>query len=292
LAGNNNICDGCKYQNVITDKKVQKMNYINYITGRKGHYEVILSPLIDEEGNVVAVVDLIIDVTENINMQQKMLQSEKLSALGLLAGGIAHEINNPLVGILNFAQLLSKKIDNKSPEGKLVDTIIEAGTETKRIVQNLLVYARQSVDKKETYPIEESIEFAIKILNSKIRAKCLKVNILQEETFIVRANKGKIHQVFLNLLTNSIDASKNNGRIDIVLNFNKKEIKIKDYGIGIKKEFLDKIFDPFFTTKDVGEGTGLGLSIIAGIINEHGWNISVESEFGKYTVFTIKMELN
>lgn len=291
LANKPSPCRGCKFDEVITDRKICHMNYSNYINNREGHYEVVLSPLMDENGTVVAVVDLIRDVTESVELNKKILQSEKLSALGLLAGGIAHEINNPLVGILNFAQLLSKKLPAGSSESKLAETIVEAGTETKKIVQNLLTYARQSVDKKEQYDICESINFAVKILNSRIKAKHIQIDVLGESTYMVSANKGKMHQVFLNLLSNSLDASTDHGIITIRLtdNENGKQIEIRDNGEGIEQGVLDRIFDPFFTTKEVGKGTGLGLSIIAGIINEHGWTITANSVVGEFTAFTINI---
>jgi signal transduction histidine kinase len=407
FAGNNVPCNNCKFQQVVKDKKIQTMKYENYLENKTGHFEVILSPLIDEKGEVVAVVDLIRDITESVTMQNQLIknetylknlidyspdaivtldynfniktynkqakvlfssidlkgfnfkkivphnefyeklrkavyidyfdaitecehfnnfpirisassfgegketeyiliikdmkkireletqliQSEKLSALGLLAGGVAHEINNPLVGILNFAQLLYKKLPESSNESKLVKTIIDAGNETKKIVQNLLTYARQNVDKNEDFFISESIDFSLRILNSKIKKKNIKVEKQGESDLKIKANKGKIHQVFVNLINNSIDACEQNGNIIITLiDENKYQMfKIYDNGVGIEKKIMDNIFDPFFTTKGVGEGTGLGLSIIAGIVKEHGWEISVKSELGKFTEFTVKI---
>ncbi len=410
FAGRTSPCYGCKFRNVIEDKKIHVMKYEDYLENKKGHFEVILSPLTDEDGKVVAIVDLIRDITESVSMQNQLIknetylknlidyspdaiitldynfniktynrqakvlfsgvdlkgynfknivprkgfyeklrnavyidyfdaiteceffnnfpirisassfgegedteyiliikdmkkireletqliQSEKLSALGLLAGGIAHEINNPLVGILNFAQLLQKKLPESSNESKLVKTIIEAGNETKKIVQNLLTYARQNVDKNEDFYISESIEFSLKILNSKIKKKNINVETQGESDLKIIANKGKIHQVFVNLINNSIDACNQNGEIIITLieEQDYKMFKIYDNGTGMEKKVMDNIFDPFFTTKEVGEGTGLGLSIIAGIVKEHGWEISVESEFGKFTEFSIKILKN
>lgn len=292
LANKKSPCRGCKFDEVIIDRKICQMNFSNYINNKEGHYEVVLSPLMDEDGTVVAVVDLIRDVTGSVELQKKMLQSEKLSALGLLAGGVAHEINNPLVGILNFAQLLAKKLPEGSSESKLAETIVEAGVETKKIVQNLLIYARQSVDKKEKYDINESIFFAIKILNSRIKSKNITVEVSDTIPYLVNASKGKMHQVFLNLLSNSLDAFHDSGFINInLINDNcGKRIEIRDNGSGIEQRVLDKIFDPFFTTKEVGKGTGLGLSIIAGIINEHGWIINVQSKENEYTCFTIEIK--
>jgi len=228
------------------------------------------------------------DMSKIKELEAQVIQSEKLSALGLLAGGVAHEINNPLVGILNMAQVLSKNLKDNSLK-KIVDIIIDAGIETKKIVENLLSYARQNINKDEEFFIIESIEFALKILGSKIRNSKLNVHKNIDSNLKVKGNKGKVHQIFLNLIGNAVDATTSGGNIYIksLIEEDRYIIEITDDGEGIDKSFLDKIFDPFFTTKPPGSGTGLGLSITLGIIKEHGWEIEVESEKGKYTSFRI-----
>ena len=237
--------------------------------------------------NNVEYICVIKDMSKIKELEAQVIQSEKLSALGLLAGGVAHEINNPLVGILNMAQVLSKNLKDNASR-KIVEVIIDAGMETKRIVENLLSYARQNINKDEMFEISESVGFALKILGSRIRNE--KVNIHNKlQDIKVKGNKGKVHQIFLNLLSNAIDAVDKGGNIWInsLYENDKYIIEIKDDGKGIDKEVIDKIFDPFFTTKSQGKGTGLGLSITHGIIKEHGWDIEVESEKDKYTIFRI-----
>lgn len=285
-------CSICMLEKVFTEKRSYSVTTKDFIKGEKGFYDVIWVPLMDKHGEVTACVELIRDITAIVEMQNKVVQSEKLSALGLLAGGVAHEINNPLVGILNMSQLLSRRFPENSKEKDMIELIIEAGKETKNIVQSLLDYARQGTTKMERFDIRESINFALKIFGSKLKNKKIVIKNNIDRPIIVNANKGKIHQVFINLLSNSIDAIEENGEItiDYIKNGNKTILKIRDNGKGISHENLDKIFDPFFTTKDVGKGTGLGLSITHGIIKEHGWNIDVESELNNYTTFKIIIE--
>lgn len=402
LAGKNSVCEFCGLNDVMQSKFVKSRNIENFIKNSTGFSEIVWSPILNNEGDCIAVVEVIRDVTDSVMMQQNILksqtylkkivekspepmitfdkmgfiktvndqaktllspneslseinkifndevieeilsdkeiknydcfaktsanqiipvqlsvsrlpdevsedfviiikdmsklkeleaqvvQSEKLSALGILAGGVAHEINNPLVGILNMAQILSKMIKNEEQK-KIVEVIIDAGNETKNIVENLLSYARQNINKDEVFFLSDSMDFAIKILGSRFKTK--KVSIIKniDKSMKIKGNRGKIHQVFLNLISNAIDASNENGKIyiDTAKSDNNINIKIRDEGHGIDEKNIDRIFDPFFTTKPVGKGTGLGLSITHGIIKEHGWDIFVDSGVGEGTTFTV-----
>lgn len=291
LTGLNNRCSFCMLDKVFNEKKTQSITTKDFLKGYPGFYDVIWVPLLDEKGEVTSCVEIIRDITPIVEMQNKIIQSEKLSALGLLAGGVAHEINNPLVGILNMSQLLARRFEEKSKERGMIDLIIEAGKETKNIVQSLLDYSRQGSEKMEKFDIRESINFAIKIFGSRIKDKKIIVENRIDSPIFVKASKGKMHQVFINLIGNSIDAIESNGRIILESESSDEVTKIKviDNGKGIKKEDADKVFDPFFTTKEVGKGTGLGLSITQGIINDLGWSISFQSEPDRFTCFEIKI---
>ncbi len=289
LTGKNERCDFCMVDKVFEQKQSYSIATTDFLKGAKGYFEVVWAPLLDEKGEVTACVELIRDISKIKDLEAQLIQSEKLSALGLLAGGVAHEINNPLVGILNISQLLARKFDKNSKEMEMLNVIIEAGKETKNIVQNLLDYARQGVEKFEEFDIRESITFATKIFGSKLKSKKITINNNLDKPVIVKASKGKIHQVFLNLMSNSIDALSEGGviTIDYLEKDGKRVILFKDNGVGIKPEHLDKIFDPFFTTKDIGKGTGLGLAVTSGIIRDMGWDIKVYSEYGKGAEFHI-----
>lgn len=289
ITGKSERCDFCMVDRVFEKKQSFSIATTDFLKGIKGHFEVVWAPLLDEKGEVTACVELIRDISKIKDLEAQLIQSEKLSALGLLAGGVAHEINNPLVGILNISQLLARKFDKNSKEMEMLNVIIEAGKETKNIVQNLLDYARQGVEKFEEFDIKDSIVFATKIFGSKLKAKNIDVLNNIDRPIIVKASKGKMHQVFLNLMSNSIDALSEGGKIiiDYFQKDGKGVVVFKDNGTGIKPEHIDKIFDPFFTTKDIGKGTGLGLAVTSGIIREMGWDIKVYSEYGKGTEFHI-----
>ncbi|UOD34433.1 PAS domain-containing protein [Deferribacteraceae bacterium V6Fe1] len=280
------------FDNNLLSKISEKQNIRNFdchlSLGEQNYLpaQVSVSKLTDELSDEYICV--IKDMSKIKELEAQVIQSEKLSALGLLAGGVAHEINNPLVGILNMAQVLSKNLKDNSSK-KIVDVIIDAGIETKKIVENLLSYARQNINKDEEFYILESIDFAIKILGSKIRNSKINIHKNVDSNLKVRGNKGKVHQIFLNLIGNAVDATTSGGNIHIksLIEEGRYIIEIRDDGEGIDKTFLDKIFDPFFTTKPPGCGTGLGLSITLGIIKEHGWEIEVESEKGEFTLFRI-----
>ncbi|MGA1862719.1 ATP-binding protein [Deferribacter thermophilus] len=232
---------------------------------------------------------IIRDMTKIRELESKLIEREKLSALGLLAGGVAHEINNPLVGILNFAQLLERRLPDDSYEKKLVKTIIEASKDTKNIVSNLLAFARHKDSDISNVDIRDSLDFAIKILGSKIKDKKVVVNTDIQCDTTIKANKGKLHQLLINLISNAIDAVEIGGKVDITfyMENGRKVLKVRDNGKGIPEEIRQRIFDPFFTTKGVGKGTGLGLAIVKSIVDEYNWKIEVESELNNYTEFAI-----
>lgn len=291
LTGLNGRCSFCMIDKVFHEKRTHSVTTKDFLKGYPGFYDVIWVPLLDEKGEVTSCVEIMRDITQIVEMQNKIIQSEKLSALGLLAGGVAHEINNPLVGILNISQLLSRRFEKNSKEREMIELIMEAGRETKNIVQSLLDYSRQGSEKTEKFDIRESIEFAIKILGSRIKNKKIVVENRIDKPILVRASKGKMHQVFINLISNSIDAIESDGRIILESESfdGVTKIRVIDNGRGIKNEDQDKVFDPFFTTKEVGKGTGLGLSITQGIIKDLGWNIGFKSEPGIFTSFEISI---
>ncbi|TYB33479.1 MAG: hypothetical protein FXF49_06100 [Flexistipes sinusarabici] len=287
------VNDSTFYDKLVTDKFVDNMDLtIDSYENKSLQVKTSVSKIEKESG--YEYIAIFKDVTKIRQLEVKLIQSEKLSALGLLAGGVAHEINNPLVGILNFAQLLAKRFESGTYEKKLIDTITEAGEQTKEIVQNLLIFARQKSEQKDYFDINDSAEFALKILGSRIKYKNITAVNKINSSMRVFGNKGKIHQVFLNLLVNSIDAVDTGGYIEISSEEDEKGgfIKIYDNGKGISSKVMAKIFDPFFTTKKVGQGTGLGLFLSQAILHEHGWEFELDSVENKYTAVKIYPGIN
>ncbi|MCD4681723.1 MAG: cache domain-containing protein, partial [Bacteroidales bacterium] len=222
--------------------------------------------------------------------QQQISQSEKLASIGRLSAGIAHEINNPLTGILTFAHLLKQKKSNNEEDIKDVDVIVRETTRIRDIVRGLLDFARQTPFEKEFLDINEILHQILNLFKSqKEFGKIVIEDNYSENIPNYYGDKNQLQQVFLNIILNAGEAISNNGTItiDTSIEDNMIVIAIKDNGCGIKKENLDMIFDPFYTTKPVGKGTGLGLSISHGIVEQHAGYIKCESEEGIGTTFSI-----
>jgi len=231
---------------------------------------------------------------ELIQTQHQLIQAEKLATVGTLAGGVAHEINNPLAAVLTNTQMLLMDIKDKDQIESL--KLIEQATKRCReIVQKLMVYSRKPLGGREVKDVDlqKALNNVISFLNYQLMQENIKLNTKYENPpFIIKGSQNELEQVFTNLILNAKDAIKHlkkSGQIDISITRRSKQIivKIKDDGIGISKDNLSKIFDPFFTTKDVGKGTGLGLSICQSIIEEHRGSITVESKEGAGSTFMI-----
>lgn len=253
------------------------------------------------------------------NMTQKLsearlqlFQSDKLASLGQLAAGVAHEINNPLTGILTYSSYLLKR-SKKDPEMQRDLAVIVRETKRSRdIVKGLLDFARQSIPRKHAADIKEIINRAVGVVEHQLTINHIKlVENLSDQLPEVIVDENQIQQVFTNLLVNAADAiGKDSGEITIsaalinpatddilpvdealnLKDFDSIEIKVADNGCGISETNLPKIFDPFFTTKG-HTGTGLGLAVVQGIIDNHNGTISVKSAVGKGTTFTIRLPL-
>jgi signal transduction histidine kinase len=241
------------------------------------------------------------DLREKIKMEKKLqeaqmrlLQAEKMASLGSLAAGVAHEINNPLGGILIYASLLMEEFENENdPRVQDLKRIVEEGTRCKEIVKSLLEFGRQAESKFEPIDINKAINDGLFFLENQALFQNIKITKhLDPSLPFIQGDANQIKQVFMNMMVNAAEAmSEEGGSLTITTGVNPDEssiyISFKDTGVGIPPEIQSKIFDPFFTTKEVGKGTGLGLSTSYGIIQSHHGNIEVESEVGKGTTFKI-----
>ncbi len=233
------------------------------------------------------------------NTQNQLLQSEKMASLGVLAAGVAHEINNPLNyimgGITGLEKMCKEQIqDNKERVKPIMDAIKEGVKRTGEIVSGLSHLSRNNDSFDEDCNIHSVIDHCITILQNKLVNRIVIQKKYQKIPIIIKCNSGKIHQIFLNILSNAEQAIKKDGTITIISKTNSKfvVISIEDTGKGIKKENLSKITDPFFTTKNPGKGTGLGLSIVHKIIEEHNGIIEFNSTVGKGTKVIVKLPLS
>jgi two-component system NtrC family sensor kinase len=224
--------------------------------------------------------------------RQQIGQSEKLASIGRLSAGIAHEINNPLTGVLTFAHLLREKSNMDTQDKQDLEVIIRETTRVREIVRGLLDFARESPSRKVALDINEVIRTTMKLVRSqKEFDKVVVVENLVEGLPPVWGDKNQLQQVLLNLSLNACEAMPVGGTLAIgtATQDDQVRITVSDTGCGIPPEHLKQIFDPFFTTKPVGKGTGLGLSVSYGIIQQHGGTLEVESELGKGSIFTINL---
>lgn len=237
---------------------------------------------------------------EREEMQRQLYQSSKLASIGELSAGVAHEINNPLNGVINFAQLLKDEETPRSQfEQQMIDGIIDEGERIAKIVRGLLAFARADTYELRQVHFAESINASIALFGRQFEKDGIVVEIdLQPDLPMVRADGSRLRQVVVNMISNAYHALKakpgdsGDGKIfRITARREGKNVRVEFYdnGVGIKREDLAKVFDPFFTTRRETGGTGLGLSISFGIIRDFGGTIKVESEEGKYTRFIVEL---
>ena len=237
---------------------------------------------------------------EREEMQRQVFQSSKLASIGELSAGVAHEINNPLNGIINFAQLLKDEETPRSEfEQQMIDGIIDEGGRIAQIVRGLLAFARADTHELRQVHFAESIETSIALFGRQFEKDGIKVEIdLEPNLPPVRADGSRLRQVVVNIISNAHHALKAKKldspepkvfRISARKSGELVRVEFYDNGVGIKREDLGKVFDPFFTTRREAGGTGLGLSVSFGIIRDFGGTIRVESEEGKFTRFIIEL---
>ena len=217
-----------------------------------------------------------------------------------MAAGVAHEINNPLSGIMIYAELIKKNLMNMEGKNRQniedIQEIIDQTLRCKKIVSDLLEFSRQAVGKVTSFSIEELIDKSLNLLiNQALFQNVEVIKEIEAPMPTIAGDLGQLQQVFTNLFINAADAMEGKGQIKITASFNRNReffiIKVSDTGPGIPEDLKDKIFEIFFTTKPVGKGTGLGLSITKNIIQLHGGNIMVDSKPGKGTVFSLELPM-
>ncbi len=233
---------------------------------------------------------------ELVAMQARVAQSERLASLGMLAAGVAHEINNPLGGILALTSLTLEEMPKDDPNREDLEEVVNQTRRCRDIVKGLLEFSRQSRMGADLADLNRIIDDTLSLVGR--QAAFFNVNIVKEydpELPSVIADKGELQQVFVNVLVNAAQAIKDHGTVRIVTRPSADgefvEVLISDTGHGIPPEDVDRIFDPFFSTKPSGQGTGLGLSIAYGIVTSHKGTIQVSSQIGKGTTFTIRLPL-
>ncbi|HEX2269765.1 MAG TPA: ATP-binding protein [Pyrinomonadaceae bacterium] len=254
---------------------------------------IALAPLQDGQGQTGALV-VLEDVTTRISLEEQLQQREKLSSIGLLAAGVAHEVNTPLTGVSSYTQMLLGMLNENDPKHALLQKVRTQAERATNIVNNLLNFSRTgSATEFAEIDIARVLDDTLQLLEPQLRRSQIEiVRSYDEDAPEAYANAGKLQQVFTNLILNARDASPDGGRITVATSTaddGSLVVEISDTGIGIAPENVAKIYDPFYTTKGVGQGTGLGLAVSYGIVQEHAGHINVESTPGRGTTFRITL---
>ena len=239
-------------------------------------------------------IEIINDVTENKNLQQELVRTEKMAGIGTLAAGIAHELNNPLAGILGTGEIMLSEIEEDSPIKEYVEDIISYSKTAADVIRELSVYTRKEEREKQAVDIVRILEFSLRLASRGNESKNIKVERSYQALPTIEANESELQQLFLNLIVNAMQAMDGKGTLTlhcrVVNGF--VHVSIKDTGAGISSKDINQIFTPFFTTKAPGKGTGLGLSNCYKIVDSMDGRIRVKSEEGQGAEFIVIFPIN
>jgi PAS domain S-box-containing protein len=266
--------------------------------GEQRTANIAVAPLLSRDFISVGRIILVDDITERVALEAQLTQNDKLSSIGLLAAGVAHEINTPLAVISSYAQMLSKQLRGDARLGPVLEKITQQSFRAAEIANGLLNFSRTSTTEFKETNLNQVIRDTLSLLEHQFMTAQIAVELdLADELPQINGNSGKLQQVFLNLLLNAKDAMPSGGTLRVATLANGHvEALVSDSGAGIAPEHLKRIYDPFFTTKTMPRpgdrrGTGLGLSVSYGIIQEHAGKIHVESEVGSGTTFHLEFPL-
>ncbi len=273
------------------------------------HADISLYPVNDEDHKIINFVYIERDITQELMLQAKLIEMQKMEALGTLAGGIAHDFNNILMPIIVNSEMLLWDSGRDDPQNVYIDQILEAAKRGKELVKQIISYSRRSSVEKKTIDIVPLIKESVSFLHASLPSTIKIDPEFKVDKAPIEGNPTQIHQVLMNLFTNAADAMDGEGRIKITLeqtDFNDEEmfhdvrlgvcpcvrVSISDSGPGIAPDIMEKIFDPFFSTKDPGKGVGMGLSVARRIVHDHGGTITVDKEPDKGATFHVHLPLS
>ncbi len=242
--------------------------------------------------------DLVIrfrDITEDVEITDQMIQTEKMSGLGTLAAGLAHELNNPLYSIVGLSEMIVKE-NEKEKINSLAKRIIDNSQKMASVVENLAVYSQSNIVKdREVVNINERLDAALELALLAGHTKTIAIDKNYCSMAFIRAKPEEVEQIFFNIISNSIQAMKDKGDLKLsscLVENEKIIVKIQDTGEGVPKEFIARVFDPFFTTKEQGRGTGLGLTVVYQLLKKYDGTIKFDSVQGEGTTVEINWPVN
>jgi len=255
----------------------------------------------DSQGKEIASVGIFVDLKERLDMerklietQEKLLHSEKLAAMGRLTSQIAHELNNPLYGIMNTLELLKTEVSPQSKRRKVLDMALSETVRLTELLRKMLSFSKPDEEERQPTDINTILDEILLLVGKQLRENSIRISSsFADDLGEVYASRNQLRQVFLNMVNNARDAMPDGGTLTVktLAKGDNIYIEITDTGIGIREENIDKIFDAFFTTKDSVKDVGLGLSVCYGFIEEHGGDIRVSSKWGSGTTFTITLPI-
>ncbi len=291
-------CQGCRVNETFLSKKSTIRNDRQWIKNDQiTDWEISTYAILDESDEPSQVIIFEQDVTQEKRLEANLIQSEKLAAVGQLAAGVAHEINNPLSAVIANAQLLRRDLPEDSLDARESVELIEiAGLRASQVVRNLMGFARKEQYDFVAIDLNETVLNALSLVKHELASRSMEIKTnLQEDLPMIHASKDHLQSVWINIILNALDSMESGkGVIEISTTFSDEEFKVRfsDNGAGIPADKVTKIFEPFFTTKDPGRGTGLGLSICHRIVKQHGGYIQVDSLTGTGTTFTLSLPKN
>jgi two-component system NtrC family sensor kinase len=293
------LCE--KFEQVRGDTGVRNIYKFVLRSSSNGHghdgehtLNVAITPLVSKELQQIGRLIIFDDVTDRDDLERRLVQADKLSSVGLLAAGVAHEVNTPLAVISTYAQMLAKQISGDEQKSKLLDKIAKQTFRASEIVNSLLSFSRTSPTEFVELDVNKVIRETLNLIEHQLEKSRIAVQLSLEPALPgVKGNSGKLQQVFLNLFLNARDAMESGGTLTLRTwsEDGFARIQVTDSGQGIPPEHLARIYDPFFTTKGARKGTGLGLSVTYGIVREHGGTIEVESHPGAGARFYVELPL-
>jgi hypothetical protein len=261
---------------------------------REAVMNIAIAPLVSRESQRIGRLIIFDDITDRSELERQLVQADKLSSIGLLAAGVAHEVNTPLAVISTYAQMLAKQVNGDQQKAMLLDKIAKQTFRASEIVNSLLNFSRTSTTELAAVDVMRCVREVLSIVEHQFEKAGVTVKIDEQQGLgMIRGNSGKLQQVFLNLVLNARDAMEGGGTLTIRAREDGQRltISVSDTGRGIDSKHLPRIFDPFFTTKSVKKGTGLGLSVTYGIVQEHGGTIEVSSRLGEGATFVLTFPL-
>ncbi len=264
---------------------------LNNAAGRALIVNLSTVPLLGKDDRVIGRLLIMTDLTDRVELEDQLVQAEKLSSIGVLAAGVAHEVNTPLAVITSQLQMLMRQLPADDPHSPVLDRVVKQGFRASEIINNLLKFSRVSGSERVELELNKIIHETLSLVAPVLRAARVSVQTdLDPDLPSIHGNAGKLQQVFMNLIMNARDAMPYGGELTVsTRSFDSTvSVEIADNGVGISEENLRKIFDPFFTTKATNRGTGLGLAVSYGIMREHSGKIYVDSEVGRGASFRLE----